>query len=324
MGRGATRARAAASVALVVAVLATASCGLFRDPLLDVVTGITGGECFTGAPEGGFDVTTEVPCDQPHAWEVVGTVPVPEGYEDADYDEVVSNGRLRDDVFRSAMRACVPQVAQLSGVSAALEGADPFGSDALVWPGFAGRVVVSTTPEAVWEDTRTLFCVIEWRDVRGASMPVTSASPDEPAIASFTKDAPPEQRVCRVYDLVGRLNQAPCARPHDAEYLFTYDAMVHGADFVADVDPADVTVEQWIELDRACRAAANGVFGVERAQPDLAVIADVRPELWGKGPFGPETYLVACMVLPSDPAMLLDGPVWGLANEPATLVPGDA
>lgn len=309
--------------ALALAALAGCSAAgtIFDDPVIEAVEGLEGGECFAAGERGGFDITQEVPCTAEHTWEVLATVPLPDAYADAEYDDLVDEGNaLTDEVFHAGMRACVPEVARWSGLADRLDGVAPFGADALVWPGVSGTVLISLTPERVWADAHALLCIVEWTDLRGEPTPVTSAS-EAPAIAAFTAGTAPELRVCRALDAGGGYHPVTCADPHDAEFLFTYDAAVHGADWVAGVAPEALTPEDWTVLDGACRAAADAVFGGARTQPDLAIIADVAPDTWGAGPLGPETYAVACMALPSDPEMLLDGPVWDLGDAPATLVP---
>lgn len=309
----------------VAASLLLAGCGsggaVLDDPLADVVRGVTGGECFTSGAGGTFDITKEVPCTSEHVWEVLGTVPLPAAYAEADYAELLSpDDTLVDDVFHAGMQACVPMLAQWSGLADAIAGTEPFGADATLWPGFAGKVVITATPQRAWADVRSLLCVVEWTDVVGNPMSVASDTAD-PVIATFTHGAVPEQRVCRALDAAGRYRPVGCAEPHDAELLFTYDAAVHGADWVAGVTPGALTAQDWAVLDGACGAAADGVYGGERTQTDLALIADVDPDTWGSGPFGPDTHEVACLALASDPAMLLNGPIWGLGDTPAALVP---
>lgn len=317
--------RSAVSV-VVAASLLLAGCGnggsVLDDPLADVVRGVTGGECFTSGSGGSFDVTKEVPCTSDHVWEVLGTMPLPAAYADATYADLLSPEHvLVDDVFHAGMQQCVPMLADWSGVADAVAGAEPFGPQARVWPGFAGKVLITATPERVWADIRALLCVVEWTDVAGAPMSVASTTAD-PVLAAFTAGDVPERRVCRSLDAADEYHPASCTEPHDAELLFTYDAAVHGADWVAGVVPDALTPQDWAVLDAACAAASPGVFGAERTQTDLALIADVDGDTWGNGPFGPDTHEVACLALPSDPSMLLDGPVWGLGDAPAVVVPG--
>lgn len=314
----------AASAAVACLLLAGCSGGdrLFGDPLADVVRGVQGGECFAQHGDRGFDITREVECSREHVWEVVGTVPLPEGYADADYADLLGpSGALLDDVFRPAMRQCVPMVAKAAGLTAALDGADPLGPDAMVWPGFSGGVLVVATPPSVWAEAHALLCAIEWRGADGRPAAVTSED-ERPAIASFTQAGPPERRVCRSVDASGVFRTADCARPHDAEFLFSYDAAVHGPDFVARVAPGAVAPEDWAVLDAACWAAAPGVFGADRTLTDVAIIADVDERTWGAGPLGADSHRVACMAMSSQPGQRLDGPVWGLGDEPAALVAG--
>jgi hypothetical protein len=310
---------------VVVASALLTGCGsgssVLDDPLIDVVQGVQGGECFGSGSGGAFDITDEVPCTADHVWEVLGTVPLPPAYADAAYGDLLdSRNVLVDDVFHAGMRACVPMVAEWSGLTDALAGTEPFGPDALVWPGFAGNVLITATPERVWSDVRSLLCVVEWTDSAGAATPVASAT-EAPVIAGFADGDVPERRECRDLDAGDRYHPTSCADPHDAELLFTYDAAVHGADWVAGITPGELDLADWSVLDATCWAAGRAVFGAERTQTDLAIIADVGAETWGAGPFGADTHTVACLALPSDPSMLLDGPVWGLGDAPAALVP---
>lgn len=308
----------------VVACLLLAGCsgggGLFDDPLADTVRGVQGGECFAAGSGVGFDITREVPCTREHVWEVVGTVPLPDGYADADYADLLGpSGALVDEVFRPAMRQCVPLVAKAAGLTDALDGAEPFRPSALVWPGFSGGVLVVATPPRVWAEAHALLCAVEWRDAGGRPAAVTSAD-ERPAIASFTQGGPPERRVCRSVDAGGAYRTADCAEPHDAEFLFSYDAGVHGSDFVDRVTPDLVSPEDWAVLDAACWAAAPAVFGAGRTLTDVAIIADIDERTWGAGPLGSDAHRVSCMAMPSQPGQLLDGPVWGLGDRPAALV----
>jgi hypothetical protein len=97
--------------------------------------------------------------------------------------------------------------------------------------------------------------------------------------------------------------------------------MALGESWAAAMDITAPTDADWAALDGLCGAAAPAVFDAERTVGDVAILAEMFPDLWGVPTLGAGSYPVLCLALSADTTMLLDGPVWGLGDEPATLVP---
>ncbi len=317
--------RRASAAGVVVLSLSLGGClpGLGDDPVLAKLRSLEGGECIADDVPSGLNVMNEVPCLEPHVWEILGTVPVPGEFADADIDDLVTaDGLLIDELFWQGLQECVPLAAQWSGLAAQFEDVTTFRNDPMLWPAFNGQVAVTLPPEDAWPTFRRLVCAVEWSDIDGTRRPLESETV-EPVIARFaTASMPAELRVCTGPD-PAVLESTDCTRPHVGEVVFTFEApAVLGDDLVDVVDPGAMSEKDWLPFDQACWSAEDAVFGAHRSQQDVILLADIAPDSWGAGVLRPETRTVMCIAVPNGGTMLLDGPVWDLGSVPAPLVTG--
>lgn len=295
--------------------------GAGADALADQIRALTGGECFGETSDGDLAFDKQVPCDEPHPFEVLRTVEVPpelSGVSRADALDRSSDANHR--IMEYVLPLCIAELVDATGLDAVANRV-PLLEGAALWPGIAGGATVHGPPEAVWDETHLVVCTAFWTDITGARIDVESRT-EEPVLESFGSPAASEaMRVCMNLQDGGYL-RSPCSQAHYAETLFQFDAaLALGDSWVAGVDPAAVTAEQFGTLDSLCDAVAPAVFDAERTAADVAILAELLPQTWGVPMVSGGSYPVFCVAVPTDPALLLDGPVWGLGDEPATLVP---
>lgn len=314
-------------LAAVAAVLGLGACGAISNALtarqLDAWTNIHAGDCYDGGTSSdGFMFGAKVPCYAPHMFEIVAVVAAPDDLVAAGYGAMVSSdGTLSAEATDGGMELCGPAIEGASGLTERLSGVVPF--DKLVlWPGVSGNPLVAAPPEAVWDASPFLLCALQL--VGGDGQPQAHQwDSGLPALTYFGGQATPEElRVCDLYDAASAsFLPVPCSRPHSSELLFAYDAReLKGNGWPTDLDPAVMTDKDWYALQSVCTAGWSQVFGTRRKATDVAIVVDLSPAE-GNSVFGEDVRAVLCLAAPADPGMLLDGPVWGLGDEPATLVP---
>lgn len=295
---------------------------------------IEGGECFQGVVEHGepvLDVGREVPCTREHEMEVLQTVVLPEPWSAMSYDEVMVLTEIGAEVYEHVMPQCRQALWATSGLARRLSTVNSLDGELGQYPGVLGAMQMYVAPSDVWGQHPAIYCVYEQWDEQDGLTSFRSAT-SAPALATFAKpEGPVEMRWCLNYTEVST-DTVSCAEPHHAEVLFEFDAVAYfGDEWVAAVDknaPADAV---WADVDKVCGAAASAVFGGERTLFDVAVQGNLLGARWvddtdRDGVEYINDYPVACVVVVTDAAVMLDGPVWGLGNAPAPLVaaPDDA
>jgi hypothetical protein len=257
--------------------------------------------------------------------EVVAVMELPEAHRDASFDEVVdSDLQIFDAVYEHGLQQCMPELAEWSGLPAALAAIPTWAASAeSTWPLLNTNLQIFTESSATWDTNPGLLCVMEWRAGNEPAQSVSSPS-DAPLVASIrTGDVPGRHGMCPVERAGGAVGLVDCdADPHPEEILFVFDAnLVLGADSAVATDQDEPTVDQLVALDAVCAAAAPAVFGTERTVADLLLRARLSARSAAIDAFGAARYSVLCSAVPTDPAMLIKGSVWGIGSEPADLVP---
>lgn len=290
------------------------------DELVAQIRALQGGECYRDK-DGMVDFTHPVACTEEHAYEVLLAVPVPAEFGVVTIEDAVDvGGDVNTRLMDYTLPLCSAELARASGVVDAVSGV-PGLADAYLWPIMPGTITAQAPPDAVWAEYPVMICMYGWLDDPTVATPRVTSTSADPVVASFgSTDAGDAVRTCFAatsgYELV------PCSEPHDAEALFQFDAEVAlGADWVGGVDPLALDDEQYAALDGICGAAAPAVFGAERTQQDVSVLGEVIRDAWGTPSAGSGSYPVMCVAYPADRGQRLAGPVWGIGDAPATLVP---
>lgn len=223
------------------------------------------GQCFAQEVRDGSDVApdfgSEVSCTEPHVYEVVEVLPIPDQYLSGESDdELLENRSELADVSDAAsdsatsMREevyprCSPAVRQAAGLSdLTAQGATADELDVSL-SGLQSVWFNLTSPEQ-WVDGQTdVVCMIRYQsdsdgDGPQPLLPVTS--PDErPLITRYTDGSvwPTELRTCFAPDAG---DDIACDEPHDQEVLFRLDAraalgesFLRGEDLTESVDSDD-------------------------------------------------------------------------------------
>lgn len=290
---------------------------------------IDGGECFRAIQEDGepmLDIDREVPCTREHEMEVLAAVMLPEPWSAMSSEEVVALSGVGQEVYEHVMPQCHQALWDLSGLAQRLSAVSSLDGEFGQYPGVRGAMQLYIAPVDVWGQHPAVYCVYEQWD--GMTAMTSFRSPTSaPAVTTFTKpDAPTEMRWCLNYTEKST-DAVSCAEPHHGEVLFEFDAVAYfGDEWVAAVDRTAPSDAVWADVDKVCGATAFAVFGGERTLFDISIQANLLGARWvdDSDQDGVEyinDYPVSCVVVVTDAAVMLDGPVWGLGNAPAPLVP---
>jgi hypothetical protein len=284
---------------------------------------IDGGECFDRAFDDAIDFEKRTSCSEEHDYEVLAAIPLPDHLADVTFAEAIDVGGEANQAIQDYVGPrCSAAVREWSGVEGTVGEMPQFAADTGLWPGASGDVALMTPPEFVWGRYQAMLCVFEFVGTTGDATPVASSS-EEPALSHFgTAAAPDDVRICSTIDARTGHRPVDCSEPHGSETLFMFDAEnVFGTDWVSGVDIKAMTEQSWADVNGVCASAVAAVFGSERTLQDVAIRGEIFPQAWGVPLVGHGSYPMACSAYPTDPAMLLNGPVWGLGDVPATLVP---
>jgi hypothetical protein len=259
------------------------------------------------------DLDTIVDCSEPHAYEIVEVVDIPEdalsgttdkeklanrkdlAYWPTGEEEELSAQKIA--FFEFSDTACVDEYITLSGLGdVSVNGVNA--KDANVAPALeAGfHQWVNVTPEDRWLDgDRQLMCSFRFGDVEPGSY---EESPPARSVASGTDkalfmsmaspDLPAELRSC------DETNH--CGRQHGSETLFHFDAAsVLDEKLVNGIDPAKPTDQQLEQLASVCEDAVPSLLGDDVDPPEIEIEAFVGE------PWEDDYYkTVGCEVVPKD------------------------
>lgn len=228
---------------MLVLVTLLASCG--SEPK---VTSSTGQETTVAAPEAGQCIAEEikdandsvpdfesvVPCTEPHTYEILGTVDIPETFLDDSSTEASTarrtelatigeqSSKLTERMRTELYPQCADHLLRATGTDRVKVQGKPATGEVLL-PRLGTRMVqwFSLTPLELWRDgAAQVVCSIRFQTVGGdepAAVPMTSSS-DAQVIGRFLGPVPPlEAHSClRANDRKVR----PCDRPHMGERLW--------------------------------------------------------------------------------------------------------
>lgn len=294
--------------------------------LVEQVRDIEAGDCFRAGEVDGrenVDLTDQVPCTEPHEYEVLRQVAVPEEFVQPVAEMMAGPGYTR--LFHHAMPKCAEALVDRSGLGASVGSVPGLDGDVGLRPAVHGGVRFVIPPQQVWDAHPIAFCVFAVLDRSGGTVTMASSS-DDPVIATYgTRETWADLRTCLTGDPPTSVG---CGVPHRAELLFEFDAeRVLGSEWVADVDPTVLTDDVRADLAGVCESAAEVVYGADRTSDVLELRGVLSPEAWGPVPetglLWRTSYPVACAALTTDPAELLDGTVWGIGDGPAPVVPAE-
>jgi len=262
----------------------------------------------------GPDLDSIVDCSEPHVYEIVELVDLPEKALSGKTDkEKLANrkdlatwptGEEEEEptsqkiaYYEFTETACVDEYIRVSGLGdVSVNGVDA--KDGNVAPALeAGfHQWINVTPGDRWLDgDRQLICSFRFGDVAPGSYeesPPARSVTSETDKALFTtmgsSDLPAELRSC------DETNH--CDRQHGSETLFHFDAAsVLDEKFVKGIDPEKPTDQQLEELARTCEDAVPSLLGDDFGQRDITVEAFVGE------PWVDDYYkTVGCEVVPTD------------------------
>ena len=260
------------------------------------------------------DLDSVVDCSEPHVFEIVELVDIPEEALTGTTDkEKLANRKdlatwptgeegeelssQKGAYLEFTDTACVDQYISLSGLGdVSVEGVDA--KDANVAPALeAGfHQWINVTPGDLWlEGKRQLMCSFRFGDVEPGSY---EESPPARSVTSKTdkalfttmgsSDLPAELRQC------DETNH--CGRQHGSETLFHFDAAsVLDEKLVNGIDPEKPTDQQLKQLARVCEDAVPSLVGDDVDQPKITIEAFVGE------PWVDDYYkTVGCEVVPTD------------------------
>lgn len=218
------------------------------------------------------DFTTVVPCDEPHRYEVLDVVPIPERFLDGDTD--AERLALREEYAKpfaegvserkqEMVDAVYPEcttTAEATGV-AELEVDGKAAKDIGLRPYNRLTPWYNVTSEEQWLDGQAaVVCSVRFYDLRTKDLgkedptPTTSVTSfdEDLAVSHYLDDTfPLDQRGCTGGE--GNTESVPCDGPHVDEHLYMMDMRaLYGKDFLRDADLSDVRGGDFDRIIDAC------------------------------------------------------------------------
>lgn len=274
------RTTSAASLVLIACAALLAGCsdgGDAKEPPAPDVVKAEAGTCVADEVDDGIDVapdvTTVVPCDEPHRYEILDVVPIPErflgGETDAErlaireeyatpFTEGISERKqaMIDVVYQECDTPT--DVAGMSDLEVAGKPADEIG----LRPYNRLTTWYTVTSEEQWLAGQTaVVCSVRFYETRDRDSPddetspaTTVTSPDEEQVVThYLSDSfPLEQRGCTGGE--GNRETVSCDGPHVDEHLFQLDMRaLYGDDFARGVDLSDVRGDTFTQIIDGCR-----------------------------------------------------------------------
>jgi hypothetical protein len=232
------------------------------------------------------DFGSVVPCSEPHVYEILEVLDLPEnalsGKTDkeklANRKDLANLASTEDDeasaendaYFEFAFEACNAALLETTGYDRlTVDGVDA--ADALVYPALGQKIVspwLNVSPQDHWlDDQRQLICSARFvknaNDTEGDGpvQPQSSAN-DKPLLSAIGSSSfPVELRDCNTFDTKDVSRPIGCDKQHYGETLFVFDAeSVFDEKFVKGIDPEKPTDKEMDELDRVCAEAFPAVM----------------------------------------------------------------
>jgi hypothetical protein len=249
--------RLGSAAVLAVAGVLLSGCQLlpFGQPSAEPLDPPDAGTCLAERSAGIIDRTSVVPCDEEHLLEVVGTVTwdgLDAAIADSDAESVynaITNGRVAafDDAMFDACDELNRQVIGIADVT--VNGVDAAGMDLAAMGPLTEFSLADR--ETFLAGDHTTVCAIRWTDFDGNE--IAAAYPEGLTVADYADPAfPSDLHVCAMSD--GSVNRfLDCADPHESQQVLSFQGIrTVGADWIATVNPADLSVTDYTVPDAIC------------------------------------------------------------------------
>ncbi len=304
-------------VAAAILAITLAGCGDSEEKPKPAAAEVKAGDCvakdIADENDRAPDLDSIVACSEPHVYEIVEVVDLPEKALSGTTDEEKLANRKdlatwptgeeeeptsqKIAYYEFTDTACVDEYIRVSGLGdVSVNGVDA--KDANVAPALeAGfHQWINVTPRDQWLDgKRQLICSFRFGEVEAGTYDETpparlvTSKTDKALFTTLgSSDLPAELRSC------DETNH--CDRQHGSETLFHFDAQsVLDEKLVNGIDPEKPTDQQLKQLDRTCEDAVPSLMDEDFGQRDITVEAFV-----GK-PWEDDYYkTVGCEVVPTD------------------------
>lgn len=243
------------TVVLTAAVVVLSGCGLFPSPPPEPPEPPAAGTCLESRSGALIDRESIVPCSEEHLFEVVGTVTwdgldavIAESDAEGAYN-AITNGRVAE--FDAAMfDACDELNRQVLGIAdVSVNGVDAAAMDLAVMGPLTEYSLASR--EAFLAGDHATVCAIRWTGFDNEER--TVAYPEGITLADYADPQfPSDLHVCAASaDTVNTF--LDCAEAHDSQQVLSFQGIqTVGAEWIATVNPADLSVPDYTVPDAVC------------------------------------------------------------------------
>jgi len=255
-----------------------------------------------GAPAPDLDALVD--CTEPHGFEVIASLDLPERWTTGDEPladrraALLPSGGAYDDFQAWAFRSCGEAAADETGLDG-VRIASVAASRALLRPAGAFDLEVALTSEERWAagEARAV-CAVRWTDPETAETRPLALPEGESFADLYDAGLPLDTRRCYAYDEED-LPAVPCDDPHWVEYVATFDAAAVFGDEWAAAAARGLSEDAIRQLDEACAALSPVVDGGV-ADPPLSYRGLPTETGWDEDGDLPGYREVACAVAAPD------------------------
>jgi hypothetical protein len=275
------------------------------------------GSCLSGYLIGLPDLGSQVPCTEPHVYEMVSVFDNAVPLEGA---SILAAGGYPE-LDRVAEEHCLQGTYRAAGLDPGLRIGSASALDAWAAPALSGEFELVDA-----EDDPTgkrAVCALRWDDDTGDALSVASPVPD-PLISLWPTDRLPlTLRACVVWPSGGPPVVGDCSQPHRSEMIMSFDATAAmGADWVAGVDPDHPTDRQQQAADRVCAQAVDPLIASASVSRHVRAWASFTAKAWAESTaHAPDYRMTECLVSPLEQNRYMVGTVVGDGSHPARFVP---
>ncbi|MET0766787.1 MAG: hypothetical protein ABWY50_04010 [Aeromicrobium sp.] len=233
------------------------------------------GQCIGGEISDGKDVApdpeTVVPCTEPHTYEIVAAIDIPDEFLAGKTDEeklarraqladikADPKGSIRAKMSAATFPKCkLPYLAATGMARLKVQGKSAAKVSMVPWVENVSQWYTVSSPEQWVAGITQAVCAYRFADVkqgvkgRAAVTPITSPTA-KPVMASFlTKEFPVKLRPC--FKVGGKVD-VPCAKRHGQELLWSLDLKaVYGRGFLSGANMDQLGGEDFVKVQSACR-----------------------------------------------------------------------